>query len=59
MGTHLLAQAQGLVCHSSYWIKCPNGEAGHWTANWPHIYITIGAAVVVIFVLLKLFRIKL
>jgi hypothetical protein len=54
-----LAQAQGLVCHANYWVKCANGEAGHWTANWPHIYITIGAAVVVIFVLLKVFRIKL
>jgi len=55
----LLAQAQGLVCHPNYWIKCAAGEAGHWMPNWPHIFITIGAAIVVIYVIMKIFGIKL
>ena len=54
-----LAQAQGLVCHANYWIKCVGGEAGHWVPHWSHIFITIGAAIVVIYVIMRLFGIKL
>ena len=58
-GIKLLAQAQGLVCHANWWIKCAGGEAGKWTPHWNHIFITIGLGIVVIYVILKLFGIKL
>ncbi len=59
MRAHVLAQAQGLVCHANWWVKCAGGEAGKWTPYWSHILITGLIAVVVIYVLLKLFGIKL
>jgi hypothetical protein len=49
--------AQGLICHANYWVKCPNGLEGHWILNTKHILITVGAAVVGIYVMFKLFRI--
>jgi hypothetical protein len=57
-GVRLLAQAQGLVCHANYWVKCSAGEAGKWTPHWSHIWITVGLVVVGLYVLLKLFGVK-
>jgi len=55
----MLAQAQGLVCHANWWIKCAAGEAGKWSPHWSHIWITVGLAAVAIYILLKIFGVKL
>jgi hypothetical protein len=56
---HVLAQAQGLVCKANWWVKCVGGEAGHWSPDWAHIIITIAGAIVVFYVILKIFGVKL
>jgi hypothetical protein len=55
----VLAQAQGLVCKANWWVKCVGGEAGHWSPDWAHIIITIAGAIVVFYVILKIFGVKL
>ena len=55
----MIQLAQGLICHANYWIKCPAGEFGHWTPHWRHIGITAVIALVLIYVMLKIFNIKL
>ena len=55
----MIQQAQGLICHANYWVKCPDGRFGHWTPDWQHIGISALIALVVIYIMLKIFNIKL
>ena len=51
--------AQGLICNANYWVRCPKGQFGPWAPHWRHIGISALIALVVIYVLMKLFNIKL
>lgn len=51
--------AQGLICRANYWVKCPDGEFGPWAPHWQHIGISVVIGLTVIYVMLKIFNIKL
>lgn len=49
---------EGLICHANYWVKCPAGPAGHWSPDWLHIGLTAVLAILLFYLLLRLFGIK-
>jgi hypothetical protein len=49
---------EGLLCHPNYWVKCTAGLNGHWSPDWAHIFITIGGAVVLLYLIVRIFNAK-